>query len=83
MDGKTRAAQRERQGDGRRPHQGAPAAPQEFIHTNKVPNSIGMGPVSPSTAVRYSLDWGVSPAVVEAAFCMAIKLSEGGYAKST
>lgn len=83
MDPKTRAARRERQGDGRRPHLGAPVAPQEFIHTNNCSNPIGMRVVGPSTAVRYSLDWGVSPAVVEAAFCMAIKLSEGGYAKST
>jgi hypothetical protein len=31
----------------------------------------------------YALDWGVSPAVIEAAFHIAVKLQEGGYAKST
>jgi hypothetical protein len=52
------------------------ARPQDLIHTNKVPNPALARP----TAVSYSLEWGVSEAVVSAAFIIAIKLAEGGYA---
>jgi hypothetical protein len=61
--------------------------PQTLIHRSKVPNPrqdslSGELPPAPGV-VRYSLEWGVSPAVVEAAFAIAVKLARGGYAKST
>jgi len=34
-------------------------------------------------AVVFSLDFGCSPAVIEAAFLIAVRLQAGGYAKST
>lgn len=33
--------------------------------------------------VKYGLEWGVSPALVEAAFVLAVRLHRGGYARST
>lgn len=60
---------------------------QTLIHTSKVPNphecSLSGEFDGRAATVRYGLEWGVSPAVVEAAFCLAIALSRGGYAKST
>jgi hypothetical protein len=39
--------------------------------------------LSPSERTVYGIEWGVSQAVVDAAFLIAVKLHEGGYAKST
>lgn len=57
----------------------ASSGAQTLIHRNKVPNPA----LARVPAVRYSIEWGVSPAVVEAAFLIAIRLQEGGYARST
>lgn len=57
-----------------------------LIHTSKVPNphecSLSGEFEGRAATVRYGLEWGVSPAVVEAAFCLAVELNRGGYAKS-
>lgn len=62
-------------------------SPQTLIHRSNCSNPrqhslSGEVPPSPGV-VRYSLEWGVSPAVVEAAFLIAVQLAKGGYAKST
>lgn len=58
-----------------------------LIHTSNCSNPHGCllsGEFEGRAAtVRYGLEWGVSPAVIEAAFCLAVALSRGGYAKST
>lgn len=53
-----------------------------LIHTNISPNPHGCS-LSGPLAVRYGLEWGVSEAVVRTAFLLAVKLSEGGYARTT
>ena len=78
------AADARQRGRGRGGRGGGPLT---LIHTSNCSNphecSLS-GRLTPSpVVVRYSLDWGVSPAVVQAAFLIAIRLAKGGYAKST
>ncbi len=55
------------------------AEPLDLIHTNNSPKRA----LARVSGVSYSLEWGVSQAVVDAAFAIAVKLAKGGYAKST
>lgn len=55
------------------------AVPLDLIHTNNCSNPA----LARVPAVSYSLEWGVSEAVVQAAFAIAVKLAKGGYAKPT
>lgn len=65
---------------------GRRGAPLDLIHRNNSPKPALArlsGRLTPPeravSEVRYSVEWGVSPAVVEAAFAIAVKLNEGGY----
>lgn len=53
-----------------------------LIHRNISPNPHGCS-LSGPLSLRYGIEWGVSEAVVQAAFRLAVKLSEGGYARTT
>jgi len=55
------------------------AVPLDLIHTNNSPKQA----LARVPALSYSLEWGVSEAVVQAAFAIAVKLAKGGYAKPT
>lgn len=81
-------------GGGRRSRTapGGAAGPLDLIHTNISPNPHGCslsGRLTPRPGtVVYALDWGCSPAVIEAAFAIAIGMArqqrEGAqHAKST
>lgn len=52
--------------------------PLTLIHRNKVSNPV----LARAAARSYSLEWGVSQAVIDAAFFIAIKLHEGGYERT-
>jgi len=57
-----------------------------LIHRSNCSNPHGClrsSRLSPAETVSFCLDSGCSAAVVEAAFLIAVKLHEGGYAKST
>jgi hypothetical protein len=65
---------------GARPGRVRPG-PQTLIHTNKSPDPHGcsLSGGSPGVPVgRYSLEWGVSEAVIQAAFLIAVSLGKGG-----
>jgi len=55
----------------------------DLIHRNKVPEPASMRVCGEVELVRYGLEWGVSQAVIEAAFQIALALHRGAYAKST
>lgn len=52
--------------------------PLNLIHRSKVPNPVLARPAARS----YSLEWGVSQAVIDAAFAIAIRLHQGGYERT-
>lgn len=72
-----------REARGARTRRGAGHPPLDLIHRSNSPNPALARVCGPFELVRYELEWGVSPAVIEAAFCIAIKLARGGYARST
>lgn len=61
------------------PSGGSVLGPQTLIHRNKVPNPMLAGPA----AVSYTIEWGVSEAVVQAAFLIAVALNRGAYERTT
>lgn len=61
---------------------GAAGPALDLIHRNISPNPHGCS-LSGPLAVRYGIEWGVSEAVVQTAFLLAVKLSEGGYARTS
>ena len=66
---------------GRRSRTAGPgsAGSQTLIHRSNCSN-----PLPARAAARsYSLEWGVSQAVIDAAFVIAIKLHQGGYERTT
>ena len=64
---------------GRRPSRRVPEGPLNLIHRSKVPNPV----LARAAARSYSLEWGVSQAVIDAAFSIAIRLQQGGYERTT
>jgi hypothetical protein len=50
-----------------------------LIHRSNSPNPV----LARAAARSYSLEWGVSRAVIDAAFAIAIKLEQGGYERAT
>ena len=66
-------------GDGKRSATAEGAQrPLNLIHRSNSPN-----PRPARAAARsYSLEWGVSQAVIDAAFVIAIKLHQGGYERT-
>jgi hypothetical protein len=68
---------------GRRSRQAGISGPQSLIHRSNCSNPHGDSLSGRRHTLSYSIEWGVSEAVIEAAFLIAIKLQEGGYARPT
>lgn len=68
-----------RSGRRSRPVRGGSAEPLNLIHRSNCSNPVLARPA----AVSYSIEWGVSEAVVRAAFEIALKLHRGGYERTS
>jgi hypothetical protein len=58
---------------------GGVSEPLTLIHRSKASNPALARPAARS----YSLEWGGSQTVIDAAFCIAVKLHQGGYERTT
>ena len=67
-------------GDGKRSATaGGAKRPLDLIHRSKASNPA----LARAAAVSYSIEWGVSEAVIQAAFSIALSLQGGGYERTT
>lgn len=55
------------------------SGPLNLIHRSNSPNPA----LARAAARSYSLEWGVSQTVIDAAFVIAIRLHQGGYERTT